>query len=181
MNTLLKFYTNINKIKHIERKGWKKLKKGTKDTIASHSFGSSMIAWLLAKKENVDENKLIKMLLVHDLIMGYVKDYTPTEKEYVNKKKIENNNLKRMLKDIPIEIRKEIKELFEEFQEEKTKEAILAKECDKLDTILQSTYYSNSKTVSNFLNSYKHYFKNKHSLKIFKQLNNRFVKKMDLL
>ena len=65
---LERLFEPINKIKHLERKGWVlKGVTGIKDTIASHSLGAASLGWLLSEIEEVDSNKVIKMLLIHDL------------------------------------------------------------------------------------------------------------------
>ena len=176
MDDLVKFYQDIDKIKHIERKGWSAIGvEGTKDTIASHSYGAALLSWVLSKKENLDENKLIKLMLIHDLIMAHMGDYTPQDKEYVSKREIENNSFINLLKNIPMEIKEDFEELFKEYQEEKTEEAIFARECDKLDTLLQSLMYSQrlkKNELSQFISSYKSKFKSVTGLSILEQLEN---------
>ena len=57
-----------------------------RDTIASHSFGAALIGWVMAEKEDLDSDKIVKMLIMHDLIMSYVEDYTPEDEEFNSKK-----------------------------------------------------------------------------------------------
>ena len=174
MNDILNFYNNIDKIKHKEREGWKRIGiKGVKDTIASHSFGSSLIAWIMAEKEGYDSSKLIKMLLMHDLIMAYVDDYVPGQEGYKNKRNIENELAKKLLSSVPDEIKKEFTALFEEYQEEKTEYAVFARECDKLDTILQAFMYSKrlgNDSVSEFIKTNEKKIKSKTGKEILKSL-----------
>jgi putative hydrolase of HD superfamily len=181
MNELINFYRNIDKIKHIERKGWSKIGiKGVKDTIASHSYGASLIAWVLSKKEDLDENKLIKLMLIHDLIMAHIEDYTPTDKEYVSKKDVENNSFHELIENVPKEIEEEFKDLFLEYQQEKSEEAMLARECDKLDTLLQALMYSErlkKNELSQFISSYESKFKSETGKSIIAELKNiKFIK-----
>ena len=162
---LIEFYNAINRIKHIERTGWKqKGVTGVSDTIASHSFGATLVGWTLAKEEGLDADKIIKMLLIHDLIMAYVPDLTPSQAEYTEKRNIENSYAGKLLEDVPASIKDEFSVLFKEYQEEKSAEAIFARECDKLDTLLQAYSYSltlEKDIFSEFLKSYKDKIKSK--------------------
>ncbi|MCM2324876.1 MAG: HD domain-containing protein [Candidatus Woesearchaeota archaeon] len=171
---IMDFYVSIDKIKHIERSGWKKIGvRGTRDTIASHSFGASLLAWVVAEKEGFDSSRMMKMLLIHDLIMAHVKDYMPIHEEYKDKRKLENMAAKDLLSRIPDEVRSEFTMLFEEYQEEKTEFSILARECDKLDTLLQSYMYSKrlgKDIFSEFLDSYACKIKSKTGKEMIKKL-----------
>jgi putative hydrolases of HD superfamily len=143
MDKIIDFYSDIDRIKHRRREGWmQKGIPGAMDTIASHSFGAALIGWILAREEGIDENKMIKMLLIHDLIMAYVEDLTPSDTSYEKKRELENSAALKLLDDVPLSIKEEFHSLFAEYQEEKSTEAILARECDKLDTLLQSYMYS---------------------------------------
>ena len=119
MNDLLGFYENIDKIKHIERSGWVCLPiEGIKDTIASHSFGASLLSWIISKREGVDECRLIKLLLVHDLIMARIDDITPPDPRYAIKRQMENDASEMLLTTIPLEIKEEFAGLFREYQDQ---------------------------------------------------------------
>jgi putative hydrolase of HD superfamily len=174
MKNIIKFYSCIDKIKHIERTGWKDIGvTGVKDTIASHSFGAALLGWIISKNNKLNETKIIKLLLIHDLVMAYMVDYTPNDREYPSKKDIENQNIKSLLKDVPEEIKKEFSDLFKEYQAGKTEEAMLAREADKLDTLFQAYFYSKrlgKNEFKSFALSYKKYIKSKTGKKIFNEL-----------
>ncbi|MCK4997422.1 HD domain-containing protein [Candidatus Pacearchaeota archaeon] len=174
MESLIKFYREINKIKNIKRNGWERIGiVNAKDTIASHSFGATLISWVLSKRANLNENKLIKLLLIHDLIMAHVNDTTPADKEHSSKRENENIAFEKLSENIPPEIKEEFRLLFHEYQKEETEEAILARECDKLDTLLQSLMYSEElgkNKLSEFISSYENKFKSKTGKKIFEDL-----------
>ena len=175
MNELLQFYRDIHKIKHTERKGWIKIGvQGTKDTIASHSYGASLLGWILSSRANLDANKIIKMLLIHDLIMAHIEDFLPSEDEYASKREREKKAAQELLNNIPSEIKEEFKSLFDEYQAEETEEAILARECDKLDTLLQSLMYSkqlNKNELAKFLTAdYRKKFRSETGKAVLRQL-----------
>lgn len=180
MNEILIFFEIIEKIKHKERKGWIDIGvEGTKDTIASHSFGASLIGWVLSKKTKFDSDKVVKMLLIHDLIMSELSDFTPDDATYKTKREQENNLSENLLNNIPKSILPEFKELFKEYQEEKTQMSLFARECDKLDTLFQAYMYSKKlgrDELSQFLDSYEHKFKSKIGKELFLDLRNESKK-----
>ncbi|MBT4352320.1 HD domain-containing protein [archaeon] len=174
MKDLLKYYKDINKLKESERQGWVDRKiEPPRDTIASHSWGASLIGWLMAKKEGQDEEKIIKLLLMHDLIMAHIDDFVPDDENYTSKRDIENGLSEKLLGNIPKEIREEFMKLFLEYQKEETKESKLARECDKLDTLFQTVIYSEKKErniLKEFLPFYKKKFTSKTGKKLFAEL-----------
>lgn len=85
------------------------------ETVASHSFGAAFLAFLFAKKCGVNEQKAIKMALLHDVQESVVGDYTPmdkiTDKEKYEKELSAVQNIADKLKN------EEMKALFIEFEE----------------------------------------------------------------
>lgn len=170
MEDIIDFYKAIEKLKHTHRRGWLKRKiPDAKDTIASHSYGATLIGWILAKENNLDVNKVIKLLLIHDLVMAYVPDYTPQEPEYKNKQEIENKAITKLLKALPDSLQEEFVAHFKEYQEAKTEEAQIAREADKLETVLQAHIYSKKTGTdhqSEFISAYKKYIKSHTGIKL---------------
>ncbi|MBS3165313.1 HD domain-containing protein [Candidatus Woesearchaeota archaeon] len=140
--SLQRFFRHLAALKSLERTGWI-LKKvpPPRETVASHTYGAAMLGWLRATEERLDAERVIKMLLLHDLAESLIGDITPHEMDPLLKKKRENLAFRRLLKDIPAVIRGEAERLFQEFQSGRTREARLARRCDRLDTLLQAREY----------------------------------------
>lgn len=142
MKELIKFLDYISKLKLTVRTGWDMRKvPDIKETIGSHSFGVVFISWIMAKKENVDVEKTIKIALVHDLLEGIMGDLTPLDKNYHIKDILEKEALKKLDNLLPEELKSEVKSLFNELLENKTKESAIVTEADKLDTAFQAYLY----------------------------------------
>ncbi|MFB6292332.1 MAG: HD family hydrolase [Candidatus Nanohaloarchaea archaeon] len=179
MDELLEIFRDIDSLKHREREGWKKIGvEGTRDTIASHSFGAAMMAWVLGEREGFDTDRLVKMLLMHDLVMAYVDDYTPEDEGFDSKREEENQVAEELIRDVPEEIRDEFRSLFQEFQAEETRLASFARECDKLETILQAYMYSRElgeDRLSEFIESYRDTFESYTGRQLLDSLENSDV------
>jgi putative hydrolases of HD superfamily len=178
MDTLHTFYRSIDKIRHIERRGWPVIGvSGVKDTIASHSFGATLLGWIFAKREGVDENKIIKLLLIHDLVMARMHDHLPQEHSYIDKRQQEQKAAHTLLAQVPAEIRDEFSALLEEYQQQHTQEAKLARECDKLDTLFQCSVYSErlgkNHLLSFLTDEYKQKFQSATGRKLLAQLREK--------
>lgn len=101
------------------------------DTIASHSYRVAIIAWILAKEEGADPYKAVMMALLHDIAEARTGDHNWVHKRYI--KLFEDEVHQEQLKSLPYP---ELKELVDEYEERKTKEAIVAKHADLLDQVL---------------------------------------------
>ena len=177
MHELENFFEDIDGLKHSERQGWKDLELDRPlDTIASHSFGASLIGWKLAEDEGLDSDRVMKMLLMHDLIMAYIEDVTPEDEDFESKKEREDEMFESLLENVPESIRDEFSDLFQEFRENNTKEAEIAHEADKIDTLLQAHKYSKEEEenyLKEFLDSYKEYFKSETGKNIYSNLEDK--------
>ena len=101
------------------------------DNIATHSYRVSLIAWFLAKMEKVDPYKTMMMGFLHD-----VKEVRSGDHNYIHKKYVkifEEEISKDQLGDLPYG---DLLLIDKEFEERKSREAIIAKDADLLDQML---------------------------------------------
>lgn len=101
------------------------------DNIASHSYRVTMIGWLLAQMEGADSYKTVMMCLLHDMAEVRSGDQNWVHKKYV--KVFEDEIKEEQLGTLPFP---ELKEILDEYDERKSKEAIIAKDADILDQVL---------------------------------------------
>lgn len=97
---------------------------------AEHIFSVIWIALAIARHEGVaDEEKIIKMALIHDVAETRTPDTNYVSKIYSSRD--EDKAIKHMLTDTVFA--KEFEELFREYEERKTIEAKIVKDADNLD------------------------------------------------
>jgi putative hydrolase of HD superfamily len=177
MTDVLKdFYSIIYPLKRKLRRGW--LDRGLdSDTMSAHMHSAMVLGWILAEEEDVDRQRVVEMLLVHDLVMTGVEDVTPHSGKYATKRGLEEKARKRVEKQLPDNLKKVYNELFREFNAQKTKESLVAKEADKLETLLQAECFE-EKTQRNdisgtFLDTYEKFFRTKTGKKYYNELKMR--------
>lgn len=107
------------------------------DNISTHSYRVSLIAWFLAKLEKADPYKTMMMGFLHDIKEVRSGDHNYIHKKYV--KIFEDEISKDQLGDLPFS---DLYEIDSEFEERKSKEAIIAKDADLLDQMLLLKEYS---------------------------------------
>ena len=142
----INFYLLATKLKYKIRSGWDNkhwnIKGDRLESVAEHIYGTCILAIGLDSEFNlgIDLNKVIKMLVIHELGEVLIPDITPfdgiTKEE---KKQVEHVAFKEVLGSL---IKAdELYALFAEFDAEKTVEAKVAHYCDKLEADIQAKVY----------------------------------------
>ncbi len=131
-------YEVIGKLKALKRRGW--IQRGCRQTEsdAEHSWG---VAFLVMMYTPFDLNKLkcLQMALIHDLCEIYAGDVTPHDAISPHEKtEKETAAVSRLAQDLSQET---LKDLYLEFEEGKTPEAVFVKDLDKLDMVIQCRFF----------------------------------------
>lgn len=140
---VINFYIICNRLKNTIRTGWIdwNVKRDRLESVAEHIYSTQMLA-IAMKSEyeyDIDIMKVIYMLAIHELGETVIGDLTLFQISKEEKEQIEHEAVFKILDNL---VDKEyIKELFLEFDSQKTKESIFAYQCDKLECDLQSKLY----------------------------------------
>ena len=146
---VINYYVLCNKLKNVVRTGWIdwNVKRDRLESVAEHIFGVQMLA-IAMKSEyqyDIDMNKVIFMLAIHELGETIIGDLTQFQIDKEEKERIEHeavhNILGTLLDGDTIE------KLFLEFDAHDTPEAIFAYQCDKLECDIQSKLYDQERCV----------------------------------
>ncbi len=144
MNNIVRFYIFNNKLKSKLRTGWKDVKISSDriESISEHVYGCLVLAISINSeyKLNLDFEKVLKMLVVHELEEIIIPDYSAlasVNKE--DKKKMGHKAVKKILDGL-VDF-KELLSLIEEFDERQTKEAKFCYHIDKLEADFQAKMY----------------------------------------
>jgi len=143
MDTLdeqIQFLIEIDKLKTIERKA--KIISGSRlENDAEHSWHLAMMALILHRQANeeVDLFRVIKMLLVHDLVEIDAGDtFAYDTAGHLDKAERESKAADRLFGMLPQEQGEELMELWLEFERKETKEARFAASLDRLQPLIHN-------------------------------------------
>lgn len=167
MKNILDFFIEIGKLKEKKRRGWVLRSVKNPETIADHTFRMAIMSWLLGEKKKLDINKIIKMSLIHDFCEVYGEDITPydkllpkdkrqwkkiinkwprlskkeKEKIFLEKYKKENETLKKLISKLPSNLKKEIRNLWIDYERGLTREGRFVRQVDRVENLLQALQY----------------------------------------
>jgi putative hydrolase of HD superfamily len=156
----------IGRLKEIPRTGW--LDRGIPDeeteSVADHSYGVALLAWLLAPEE-LDRGRVVELALIHDLAEAVVGDVTPYDRDvlqsldpdirrtWLNQRHVRSDERAAdkhaaedaAIGDLAMELGGQradrLRSCWTELRERRTPEARFVKEMDVLETYLQSRRY----------------------------------------
>lgn len=140
----IEFAKIIGKLKRTPRTGWKMRGVKNSESIADHSFRTVLIGMVLADLEGLDTEKVMRMLLLHDIEESITGDITTLVKEKMDKEELNNKQreaVKKALSLLPKDLRSNYLLLWNEMEEEKTVEAKFCKDIDKLEMMIQLVDY----------------------------------------
>ncbi len=169
MDKIIKFFSEVGKLKEMPRRGWVIRDIKNPESIADHTFRVAIMAWVLAVKRNkkINLEKLLKMALVHDICEVYSGDTTPydsvlpkdkkkrrellktwprfseAEKKRLAEKKYkkEKAGLEKLIKDLPPRLKQEIMGLWLDYERGASVEGKFFKHADRIESFLQASEY----------------------------------------
>lgn len=140
IENISKFILEMGVLKRTARTGWWPAGIKHPESIADHSFRTIITGYFLAKMENVDTDKVVRMLLFHEMAEARIGDINKLGRNYIPES-TEHEVVEDQLKELPDEVKSELKQLHTEFVRRKTKEAIVAKDADWLENAIQAKEY----------------------------------------
>lgn len=170
IKNITKFFFEIGILKRVKRSGWWTAGIDNPESVAEHSYRATMIGRILAELEKADVNKVTTMLLIHDIPEARTKDIDKVGARYIDYKKAEKKAFKEQLQRLPKKIAEEFSNLYNEMEEMKTKEAIIAKDADLLECAIQGKEYldRNYKDAENWIYNVEKRLKTKSAKEILK-------------
>lgn len=153
------FLKEMNQLKRTPRDGWVKRKVGDPESIADHILGTVYLAQQILPdnimefkeykgisnmkiyEKEYDKEKIIKMLLIHDMGEAYIGDHINKSEEEA-KKENERFGYYAMLCTLPkLHGMNLNKEYWDEFFHQNTINAKIAHDIDKLEALIQAYHY----------------------------------------
>ncbi|MCH8986624.1 HD domain-containing protein [Patescibacteria group bacterium] len=167
---LIDFFLKTGEVKRMKQRGL--VMRGVKDpaVVGGHSFRTAIMAWVIARVDGhgLDTNRLIKLILLHDLVGGYAGDLTPYESliSKTTKKDLksmyekwiripkkekeqfarqqhtkEQKALGQLVRLLPKNVAAEMQSLWDEYEQRLTREGRFVHQIHMLENHLQSLEY----------------------------------------
>jgi putative hydrolase of HD superfamily len=175
---LLEFARTVGQLKGLPRQGWVDRGIAAPESVAEHTFRAVMLAWALGHAAGLDTDRLVKLMLVHDLAEAKVGDATPYGelldevsddavrrwRELLPPERLraakqekharEEAALAEITANLPQGLGQEIQQLARDYDARGSAEARFAAQIDKIEALLQAVEYGEAgqpSDVENFL------------------------------
>uniref|UniRef100_A0ACB8GC80 HD domain-containing protein 2 n=1 Tax=Sphaerodactylus townsendi TaxID=933632 RepID=A0ACB8GC80_9SAUR len=143
--------------KRVPRTGWVYRKIANPESVSDHMYRMAVMA-LVTEDKTLNKDRCIRLALVHDMAECIVGDIAPADNvTKAEKHRREEDAMKRLTQLLSEDLRKEIYELWEEYEYQSSAEARFVKELDQCEMILQAFEYeeleNNPGRLQEFYNS----------------------------
>ena len=139
------FLDHAINLKKIPRQGWiEKLGVKNPESVADHTFMMGVIGMVISDSENYDFEKILKMILLHDLAESEIGDFTPGQIPKEKKLELENHAFSELVEKIPFTLGQNYQKIWNEYTECKTDDSKLVHAIDKFEMAMQAKKYEQS-------------------------------------
>uniref|UniRef100_A0A452R7F1 5'-deoxynucleotidase HDDC2 n=1 Tax=Ursus americanus TaxID=9643 RepID=A0A452R7F1_URSAM len=125
----------------VPRTGWVYRNVERPESVSDHMYRMAVMA-LVTKDKHLNKDRCVRLALVHDMAECIVGDIAPADnipKE--EKHRREEEAMKQLTQLLPEDLRKELYELWEEYETQSSAEAKFVKQLDQCEMILQASEY----------------------------------------
>jgi Predicted hydrolases of HD superfamily len=137
MENIANFLFETGMLSKTPRSGYQFLGSG-KESVAEHILRTVFVGYTLCKTDaSLNELRVLKMCVFHDLPEARTGDMNYVNKKYVNVD--EDKAVRELTEDLPFG--SDIKSSIDEFNQKETKEALIARDADQIALILQLKEY----------------------------------------
>ena len=147
VDSYLAFIEELEKLKDVTRCSW--TASGRRESTAEHSWLLAVFAAIMLNEfPELDARKTITMALIHDIGELYVGDISASDHpDPALKYNAESDGVQKVTSILPESLKKQLVQLWEEYEQGDTDGARLVKALDKAETILQ---HNAGKTPADF-------------------------------
>jgi putative hydrolase of HD superfamily len=150
LQNLVKFLETAGRLKRTLRAGWIDVGIRQPESVADHTFRTAILCMIYADMKGLDQLKMLRMALIHDLPEAIIGDLTPSKKTEESKDR-ETAAINEILDLLPETQKKKFLTDWNEYQEGMTKEAKAVRQLEKLEMALQAKEYEKAKTTDHSL------------------------------
>ncbi len=141
LKNMLDFICEAGMLKRVWRSGWSVLGIKDAESVAEHSFRCAIIGYVLARTEKASTYKVLLMTLFGDMQEARITDLHKMAQRYINARKAEDRSFYDQINSLPRSIKRELKDMREEYNNQNTKESVIARDADILECLIQAKEY----------------------------------------
>jgi len=152
---ILDFLKTAANLKKVSRQGWiDKLSLNHPESVADHSYSMAIMGMLFSDMRNYNSERILKMILLHDLAESRIGDFTPNQLDIEQKKKLENNAFNQIIDNLPENIKSHYLRIWDDYQKNISVESKFVHQIDRLEMVLQAKLYQKEGHSENKLKSF---------------------------
>ncbi|HZA62493.1 MAG TPA: HD domain-containing protein [Nitrososphaeraceae archaeon] len=141
---LLSFFESVLRLKSVKRAGWvSKAGISNAESVSDHTYSMCAMGMILSDMLGLDTERVMKMIIIHDLAESIIGDYMPNEITREKKRLEEGKAMSCILYQVPSVARSSYEMIWQEYQANKTRAAKFVHKLDKLEMAVQSIQYIN--------------------------------------
>ncbi len=172
VDRVLNFLAEAGQLKRVKRSGWWITGIQHPESVAEHCFRCAVLGYLIARAEKADPYKVLMMCLFNDIHEARINDLHKVGHRYINFKKAEDKAYSGQISGLPGQVRLEMAVLRSQYSGQTTREAVIARDADILECVLQAKEYLDAGNLHtrNFMSVGEKYLKSRFARKLFLRL-----------
>lgn len=168
----LNFFAEAGLLKRVKRSGWWVAGIDDPESVAEHSFRTAVIGHALALMEGADPYRVVTMCLFNDIHEARINDLHKMGHYYIDFKKAEKQVFADQVADLDIRVRQSLTAMRDDYDAQRTKESLIARDADILECLIQAKeYYDQGHSGARlFLSRAPRYLKSVQARKVWQKL-----------
>jgi putative hydrolases of HD superfamily len=140
----LDFFAEAGLLKRVKRSGWWVAGIENPETVAEHCFRCAVIGYYIAHCENVDVLKVLTMTLFNDIHEARINDLHKMGHHYIEFRAAEQKAFSDQVLKLQKGVKTHLKATREEYDVQQSREAIVARDADILECLVQAKEYTDN-------------------------------------
>jgi putative hydrolase of HD superfamily len=141
VNAAVNFFAEAGLLKRIKRSGWWVAGIEDPESVAEHCFRTAVMGYFIAHLEGADEARVMAMALFNDIHESRINDLHKMGHYYIDFKDAERKVFRDQVKMMPPSVRRDLENIRREYEQQKTKESLIARDADILECLQQAKEY----------------------------------------
>lgn len=143
MEKVIEFLRAVGRLKGIPRTGWVEAEIKEPESVADHCFRTVVLAMVTADIRGLNTEKALRMAILHDLAEAETGDLTPEQKDLMGSgySREERRAMEGILSLLPKALDRKYRTLWHEYHDSSSPEAVIVKQADRLEMLLQALEY----------------------------------------